>query len=356
MSDVSDALSVPSPSPAAQGYQMPAEWAPHAATWLSWPHNTDTWPAQRLRVVEEILAHAVRALTQGEPVRINVKDDTQAAHVDALIGSTQPHPVHYDRIGTNDAWCRDHGATFVTGPAGATQGLAAIDWTYNGWGEKYPPYDKDADVARQMAAVLDVPRFATNLVAEGGALETNGAGVLLTTASCLLNPNRNPGRSETEVARVLREMLGVEQIVWLEGDLVGDDTDGHIDNLARFVSVDTVLAATEEDASDPNYDALAANWATLTETRVGGRPLTVKPLPMPDPVLAEGSRLPASYINFYIGNAVVLMPTFDQPTDDEARDVLSAAFPERKVVPLPAIDIVWGLGAFHCLTQQVPAV
>lgn len=341
-------------TPAALGYQMPPEWAPHAATWLSWPHNLDTWPEGRIRTVERVLAEAIRLLQTGEAVHINVLNGAHEAHVRALVGEAERgYPVRYHHIPTDDAWCRDHGATFVVRDGEAP--LAAVDWTYNAWGGKYPPYDRDAAVARRMAEALDVPCFATGLVAEGGAIEVNGEGLLLTTASCLLNPNRNPNRTRSDVERVLREMLGIQQVVWLEGDLAGDDTDGHIDNLVRFVGSDTVVVAVENDPNDANYAPLQTNLARLRELRtVEGRALRVIPLPMPGSVWIDGARLPASYANFYIANRVVLVPLFGDPRDASALQGLQECFPGRRVVGLEATDVLWGLGAFHCLTQQIP--
>ena len=346
-------------TPAALGYRMPPEWAPHAGTWLSWPHNSDTWPDRRLESVEQTMAEVVRLLATGETVHINVQDDEHEAHVRNLIGTQDTeHPVRFHPIPTNDAWCRDHGATFIVRAANGEAPLAAVDWTYNGWGEKYPPYNLDAAVARRMAESLQVPHFATDLVAEGGAIEVNGTGMLLTTASCLLNPNRNPGWTRDAIEETLQAMLGIRKIVWLEGgDLAGDDTDGHIDNLARFVRPDTVVAAVEYDPSDSNYAPLQANLKTLRSLETtAGEPLHVIPIPMPDPVRVDSVRLPASYANFYIANRVVLVPQYDDSCDVAALDVLRSCFPGRRVVGLSATDVLWGLGAFHCLTQQLPAV
>ena len=342
--------------PAAQGFQMPPEWAEHQCTWLSWPHNTETWPDGRLQAVEDALATAVRALATGEAVRINVLDETHEAHVRDRIGTPDTaYPILYHHIPTNDAWCRDHGATFVT-RASQTPSLAAIDWTYNAWGDKYPPYDRDAKVARRMAETLEVPRFATDLVAEGGALEIGEDGLLLTTSSCLLNENRNPNWSRREVESTLRDLLGAREVHWLPGaELVGDDTDGHVDNLVRFGPENTIFVATEDDPADANFSSLD-RLRTRVEHIAADRGCTVVPLPLPDPVIVDGTRLPASYANFYIGNEVVLLPCFDDPADASARDALRDVFSGREVIGIDATAIAWGLGTLHCLTQQVPAV
>lgn len=345
------------PTPTSLGYRVPAEWAPHAATWFSWPHNRGTWPGH-LERAERVLAQAVGALREGETVRINVLDAEHEAHVRKLLdGGEAAHPVLFHHIPTNDAWCRDHGAIFVVrdrNEAGDGR-LAATDWGYNAWGGKYPPYDLDNAVPRKMADVLDVPRFEADIILEGGSIDVNGAGLLLTTEACLLNPNRNPGLTRAEIEGRLRAMLSAEQVLWLEGELAGDDTDGHIDNLARFVAEDTVVAAVEDDPADVNHAPLQDNLGRLRRmSTTDGRPLRVLELPMPTPVYADGNRLPASYANFYIGNRVVLLPAYGGPNDRVAQERLQALFPRRRVVPLDCTDVAVGLGAFHCLTQQVP--
>lgn len=342
--------------PADRGYRMPAEWAPHLATWLSWPHNPDTWTTH-LPKVERVLADAVVALTRGEIVRINVRDAAHGYHVSKLLAGRAPADrVVFHQWPTNDAWCRDHGAIFVTNPAAAAP-ILALDFRYNAWGGKYPPFDLDDGIAARMAEALEVPVCRTDMVLEGGSIDVNGAGTLLTTEQCLLNPNRNPELSREQIEERLRRMLGVEQIVWLGEGIVGDDTDGHVDDITRFVAADTVLTVVEHDPADDNYEALAANRERLEGvTLPDGRPLKVVELPMPHPVIRDGVRLPASYANFYVGNKVVLLPTFDCPADEEAAATLARCFPGRRIAGLDCRDVVAGLGAFHCLTQQVPAV
>ncbi len=332
---------------------MPAEWSPHAGTWLSWPHKRESWPG-KFETVEPVMVQAVAALAPGETVHINVLDAAHEAHVRRLLSGIAGS-VRYHRFPTDDAWCRDHGAVFVT-RAGATP-LAALDFGFNAWGGKYPPYDDDDAIPKRMADALGIPRFAAGMVLEGGSVDVNGAGSVLTTEQCLLNPNRNPDLDRPAIEERLRDSLGVSQILWLGQGIEGDDTDGHVDDIARFVSEDRVIAVVEDDAGDANHAPLAENLARLGAMRLpDGRPLSVVTMPMPAPVYYDGQRLPASYANFYIGNEVVLLPVFDDPHDATARSILEACFPGRRVVAIDCTDLVWGLGAFHCLTQQLPRV
>ncbi len=328
---------------------MPAEWAPHRATWISWPHNRETWPGN-FEPVEPVMVQAVRVLAGSEAVYINVLDAAHERHVRHLFGRV-PDAVHFLPIPTNDAWCRDHGATFLVRPDG---GLACADWRYNAWGGKYPPYDLDDLVASRMADVLDIPRYRADFVLEGGAIDVNGEGVAMTTESCVLNPNRNPGWTRDDAEARMRDWLGVHTVIWATGDLEGDDTDGHIDNLARFVSPTDIVMTRADRPEDPHADALGTAFARLRED-AGAIGLSVHPLPLPPPVHFDGRRLPASHANFYVGNTVVLLPAYGGRSDDVAADVLAGFFPGRTVVPIDCTELVWGLGAFHCLTQQVPA-
>ena len=338
--------------PTRLGYRMPAEWEPHRATWLSWPHNLETWP-EELADVERTMALAAKALATGEAVYINVDDADHERHVRGILDEVGVRgEVRFFHIPTNDAWVRDHGAIFVVDDEG---GLAATSWGFNSWGGKYPPWDHDDAAAAKMAAALDVPAFDGGMILEGGAIDVNGSGVLLTTESCLLNQNRNAELSKQEIEQRLREMLGVEHVVWLGDGIVGDDTDGHIDDITRFVGERSIITAVEADTSDENYSALKENLERLQALRSGdGRSFEIIHLPMPRPVFIRGQRMPASYANFYIGNRVVLMPAYDDPADDVALAVLKRCFPDRDVVPIPCRTLIWGQGAFHCLTQQVP--
>ncbi|MEO8445329.1 MAG: agmatine deiminase family protein, partial [Gammaproteobacteria bacterium] len=330
-------------------------WSPHQATWFSWPHNVDTW-ADYLPAVERVLAEAVAALAKSERVRINVRDSGHGYHVQKLLaGKVSPERVLLHQFPTNDSWCRDHGAIFVTRDPGHGPTLQALDFQYNAWGGKYPPFDLDNAIPAKMAAELGVPCRNLPMVLEGGSIEVNGRGTLLTTEQCLLNPNRNPGLSRAEIEDRLKELLGVSRILWLGEGIAGDDTDGHIDDLTRFVAEDLVVTVVEQDPADENYAPLKENRERLAGMQLAdGRPLRVVELPMPAPLYRGSTRLPASYANFYVGNRVVLLPTFDCPADEEAAAILARCFQGRRIVSLDCRDVVIGLGTFHCLTQQVP--
>ncbi|HEX6999543.1 MAG TPA: agmatine deiminase family protein [Gammaproteobacteria bacterium] len=341
--------------PKARGYRMPAEWEPHQATWLSWPHNRDTWPGV-FEGVEPAMVEVVRALAEGEVVHVNVLDAEHERHVRRLLErAAPPERLVLHRFPTNDAWIRDHGAIFVTRAGEAP--LLALAFEYNAWGGKYPPFDLDRRIAGRMAEALGAPVFAPGIVLEGGSIDVNGAGALLTTEQCLLNENRNPALGRDEIEAALRGALGVEQVIWLGEGIAGDDTDGHVDDLTRFVAEARVVTVVERNRDDPNFAPLAANRRRLDEVTLarGGR-LDVAELPMPEPLYNAGERLPASYANFYVANEVVLLPVFASRHDDEARAVLADCFPGRRIVPIDCRALVAGLGAIHCLTQQVPAV
>jgi agmatine deiminase len=345
-------------TPATLGFRMPAEWEPHAATWLAWPHKEASWPGN-FAPIPGIWVRMVRALAPAERVHILVNDDTTAAAARRLLrdGGVADGNVFLHEIRTDDAWARDHGPTFVTRRVDGGGELAAIDWIYNAWGGKYPPWEHDDVVPQRIAALLGVPLFAPGIVLEGGSIEVNGRGTLLTTEACLLNPNRNPHLDRAAIEAALRSYLGVRHILWLGDGIAGDDTDGHIDDLTRFVDPTTVVTVIETDPRDVNYAPLQANYERLRAmTDQDGRPLRVVTLPMPAPVLYDDQRLPASYANFYIGNGAVLVPTFDDRRDAEALATLQTLFPSRRMVGIGARELVWGLGAFHCVTQQQPAV
>jgi len=342
--------------PSALGYRLPAEWAPHEATWLSWPHNRDSWPGV-FAGVEPAMVEFVRALAECEPIHINVLHAEHERHVRKLLATAvPPERLRLHRFPTNDAWARDHGAVFVT-RATPEEPRLAVDFDYNAWGGKYPPFDLDRQIGLQMAEALGVPRFARpGIVLEGGSIEVNGEGALLTTEQCLLNPNRNPTLTRADIERLLRDAFGVDEVLWLGEGIEGDDTDGHIDDLTRFVARETVVTVVEPNRADPNHAPLAANRRLLDTLRVGGRPLTVVELPMPTPQYLTDQRLPASYANFYVANDAVLVPVFGCPQDDAACGLLRECFPGRRVVPIDCRVLIAGLGALHCLTQQVPAV
>ncbi len=339
---------LPDPTP----FLMPAEWAPHEATWWSWPHSEDTWPHE-LPQVEKALALAVRALAPRETVCIGTLDARHETHVRGVLDAAGVRgDVRFFPVPTDDAWARDHGALFVKHRD--TGARAATVWGFNAWGGKYA-HSLDARVGREMARIFEAPVIEGGIVLEGGSIEPNGAGTILTTKACLLHPNRNPGLSQADLEGVLGRFLGARQVLWLGQGIEGDDTDGHVDDLTRFVAEDTVVTVVEEDRLDDNYDALQHNLELLhTMTLFDGRPLRVETLPMPRPVVTRGLRLPASYANFYVANGVVLVPTFDDPADAPALATLARLFAGREVVPIPCRDVIWGQGALHCLTQQVP--
>lgn len=348
---------LPSPSPVQLGYRMPAEWEPHQGTWLTWPHCEETWPG-KVEAVVPAYVEAIRALSRGETVHVNTLHEDHRATVEATlraagIPSGPGTRVQLHIIPTDDEWIRDYGALLVVRDGG----LAATNWLFNAWGEKYDRVELNNTVPVQMAEYLNIPVFECPIVMEGGSIDVNGRGVALTTEACLLNPNRNPGLVQHEIEHWLYAGLGIREVLWLGEGIVGDDTDGHIDDLTRFVAPDTVVTIVNDDPSDPDYEPLRDNRDRLASmTLQDGSGLHVVELPTPAPVHHNGERLPASYANFLIGNAVVLLPTFDDPKDSVAQTTLQGLFPGREVVGIDARDIVWGLGAFHCLSQQIPAI
>ena len=341
-------------TPAKLGYRWPAEWEPHAATWLAWPHNPNTWPGAHPEAVEQFVA-LVRILAAYEPVHLLAGPDEVWPLAERRLGHVQNVTLH--SIPTNDAWCRDYGPIFLTRQQ-PLQPLAAIDGRFNSWGGKYPPFHHDDQVARAITRQLDCPRFHLECIFEGGAIEGNGRGMVLSTTTCLPNPNRNPTLTTADWDQLFADYLGARKVVWLTGgDLPGDDTDGHIDQLARFVGPRTVLVAVEPDASLPHAAALRGNAEQLAQTTdQDGQPLEVIELPLPRPQFLDDLRLPASYCNFYIANGVVLVPQFGDPADRVAIELLRTFFPDRDVIGVDSSRLVVGLGSFHCLTQQQPAL
>lgn len=341
-------------TPAKQGYRMPAEWEPHEATWLSWPRPDGiSFPGAYAKIIP-VFVKIVESLVESEIVRINIGEPTLLATVQKLLQHLPSDRVEFFDNPTNEPWCRDHGPIFVK--RAKAPKLAVIDFGYNAWGWKYPPFDSDDVVPTRIATHFKLPIFdAGDFVLEGGSIDVNGEGTVLTTESCLLNPNRNPELDRKKIEQNLKDYLNVKQVIWLGDGIEGDDTDGHVDDITRFVSADTVVTALEEDEEDANYEPLQANLHRLHEVKLhDGRPLRVLHLPMPPKIVREGQRLPASYANFYIANNVVLLPTFHDPNDAWAESVLKEVFPKRKIVPIDCRELIWGLGAFHCLTQQQP--
>lgn len=336
---------------------MPAEWELHAATWLTWPRADGVSFPGRYGVVPPVYANLIRHLVPTEQVHLNVWDaDAERQAREALQKHGAPaDAVHYHHFPSYEPWCRDHGPIFIVRDVTGKHERAIVDWEYNAWGGKYPPYDLDDAIPAHIARFRELPRYEPEMVLEGGAIEVNGGGSLITTESCLLNDNRNPGMTQMEVERRLRDYLGVTRILWLNGGMVGDDTDGHIDQMTRFVSPTTVVTVVEEDPEDANYEVFRENLRRLRNFRdQDERLLRIVKLPTPGIVEFQGQRLPASYANFYIANGVVLLPTFQHPNDLEAVSTLQTVFPRHRVVGIDSRDIIWGLGSFHCLTQQEP--
>ncbi len=350
--------------PQLSDYRMPAEWAPHLATYLVWPHNLDTWPG-KFDPVPPIFAQIAATLAHFEPVRILVRDTLVIQDVMAMIracGGVGGEPLRTDRIEllpivTNDSWIRDYGPIFLNRIAPGNDGprQIAVDWRFNCWGGKYGACNLDDAVPRRLAEHYGYEAVDADMVLEGGSIDVNGAGTLLTTESCLLNQNRNPSMGRGDIELKLRSFLGVEQVLWLGEGIAGDDTDGHVDDVARFTGVNTIAAVIEQDPADVNYAPLQDNLARLHAMRNrDGNPFRIVTLPMPSPLHTNQVRLPASYANFYITNGAVLMPSFGCAADEVAQATLAHLFPDRCVIAIPSADLVWGLGAIHCLTQQHP--
>jgi agmatine deiminase len=338
------------------GYHFPAEFAPHEATWLSWPHKEASWPG-KIETIFPVYAEFIKRVAEGEKVRINVAGEAmkQMAQQYLQQANADPQQIEFFFHPTNDAWCRDHGPAFLIHPKEKKKMI--VDWGYNAWGDKYPPYDLDDVIPTRIASHFNLPVVHPGIVMEGGSVEFNGRGTLLTTTACLLNPNRNPHLSQKQIEEYLHRYYGVDHILWLGEGIVGDDTDGHIDDLTRFVNEDTVVTIVETNRQDENYEILQQNLRTLRAMRLeSGKQMNIVELPMPAPVVYEGQRLPASYANFYICNKYVVVPTFRDKNDDRALQILQECFPGRRVIGLDSTDIIWGLGAFHCLSQQEPEV
>jgi agmatine deiminase len=341
--------------PAELGFSFPAEWAKHTATWLSWPHKEESWPG-KIETIYKPYCEFIKIVAEGELVRINVADADMEAFAKSELEKVGADlgKIEFYHFASNDAWCRDHGPAFLINTA--TKQKAIVDWGYNAWGGKYPPFDLDDVIPTKIAEHFGLPVYHPGIVMEGGSVDFNGAGTILTTTACLLNENRNPHLNQEQIEAYLKSYYGADQILWLGDGIVGDDTDGHIDDITRFVSEDTVVTVIEENEADENYHLLQENLGTLKTFRLpDGRPLNIVELPMPSPVVYDGQRLPASYANFYIANSAVIVPTYRDKNDEKALRILQDCFPDRKVVGIDSTDIIWGLGSFHCLSQQEPA-
>ncbi|MEW6157753.1 MAG: agmatine deiminase family protein [Verrucomicrobiota bacterium] len=344
--------------PAQLGYRMPAEWEPHRSTWFTWPRPQGISFPEKYETVPPVYAELIKQIAQVEDVEINVWDAAMEQWVRELLTKlgVPLERVRFHHFPAYEPWCRDHGPVFLVRDVQGKHERAIVDWGYNAWGGKYPPFDLDDAIPQHVARLRDLPLFSPGIVMEGGSIDVNGTGSLLTTESCLLNPNRNSHLSQREIADYLRRFLGVTNIIWLGEGIVGDDTDGHIDDLARFINPTTIVTVVEDDPDDANFQPLKDNLRRLRTARdEKGRLFRVVQLPMPRLIEFQGQRLPASYANFYIANGVVLVPTFRDPKDTTALTILQKEFPKHRVVGIDSTELIWGLGSFHCITQQEPA-
>jgi agmatine deiminase len=346
-------------TPREHGYRMPAEWQKHAATWIAWPHNANDWPG-KFQAIPWVYADIVRHLSQVEDVHILVNDGAAAKRADGILkrSGAKISRVFFHQWPTDRVWTRDSGPIFVKNG----DSLAVTNWKFNGWA-KYDNWKLDNEVPEHVAKELRLPQWAPmigehRVVLEGGSIDVNGAGMLITTEECLLSTvqQRNPGISREQLERVFHDYLGIEQVLWMNRGIAGDDTHGHVDDITRFVDENTIVTVTEPNREDDNHLPLAENLDRLKAARnLSGQPFRVVELPMPAPVVFEGQRLPASYGNFYIANGLVLVPTFNDANDRKALGILAELFADREVVGIHCRDFIWGLGALHCMTQQQPA-
>ena len=345
------------PTPKSLGYFFPAEFAPHQSTWLSWPHKEASWPGKIETIFPSYVAF-IKTLVRFEEVNINICDLAMQQKATALLETAEVDlsKVHFHLHPTNDAWCRDHGPAFLLNNLDKSK-KAVVDWNYNAWGNKYPPYDLDDVIPTLIGNKLGLPVFNPGIIMEGGSVDFNGAGTVITSTACLLNPNRNPHLNQDQIEQYLMDYYGQDQVLWVDEGIVGDDTDGHIDDTVRFVNEDTVVTVVEENQQDENYALLQHNLKQLKEMRLlNGKQLNIVELPMPDPVIWEDQMLPASYANFYIANKQVVVPTYRSDKDDKVLQIVQQCFPDREIVSIDSTDIIWGLGSFHCLSQQEPSL
>jgi agmatine deiminase len=342
-------------NPSALGFRMPAEWEPQTAVWLSWPHKYASWPGQ-FRPVPFAYAEIVKQISRFQEVRINAaaKLHARAQRLCAAAGADLTRVTFFDHP-TNDAWCRDHGPIFVKNDR--TGEVAITDWAYNAWGDKYPPYDLDNLIPPSIAQKLKLRRFVNDMILEGGSIDVNGRGLLLTSEQCLLNKNRNPALTRAQIEQNLQDFLGIKQVLWVGDGIIGDDTDGHIDDITRFYKPDGFITCVEPNKRDPNHRILEENLARLRAFRTpAGKKFSLVELPMPKPFGFDGQPVPASYANFLIINGAVLVPQFRQPKRDAAaREIIGGCFPGREVIGIDCYHLIWGLGTLHCISQQQPA-
>jgi agmatine deiminase len=364
---VTDASTPQAKHPQALGYRMPAEWERHEATWLAWPHNPEDWPG-KFQPIPWLYAEIVRLLARNEQVHIVVEDRKTLERVTGILkrAGANLDRVSLHRWPTDRSWTRDTGPIFIRNAKGK---VALTDWLFNGWA-KYPNCKLDNQLPGRVASCLGFTSWQPlaqsqngakhhrRIVLEGGSIDTNGAGILLTTEECLLSEvqQRNPGVSREQLEHAFHDYLGIDQVIWLGRGIAGDDTHGHVDDITRFVGPTTIVTAVEPDTADANHAPLAENLARLKAARtLDGKQFTLVELPLPRPVVFRGQRLPASYANFYIANGQVLVPTFHDPNDRVALNILAELFPGREVIGIHSVDLVWGLGTLHCMTQQQPA-
>jgi len=358
-------VQTPARTPREEGYRLPAEWEPHDATWLAWPHNSEDWPG-KFQPIPWIYAEIVRLLAAHERVHILVEDAKAQQRAEGILrrAGANLNEVEFLAWPTDRVWMRDSGPIFVRNAKGR---IGLTNWCFNAWA-KYPDWHFDDQIPGRVAELLGVqewqPEIALEdgsrhrLVLEGGSIDTNGQGILLTTEECLLSEvqQRNPGVSRAQLEQAFHDFLGIEQVIWLHRGIAGDDTHGHVDDISRFVGPTTIITAVEPDTSDRNHLPLAENLDRLKAARTGdGKQFTLVELPLPRPVIFRGQRLPASYANFYLANGLVLAPTFHDRNDRVALNILAEVFPEREVIGIHSVDLIWGLGALHCMTQQQPA-
>jgi agmatine deiminase len=335
-------------TPAAVGYRMPAEWERHLGTWLSWPKDPNTFPEGVLQAVETAYVGIVQSLARGEEVRILVDDEKMESKVNTLLGRVER--VSFVKMKTIDVWTRDYCPIYIKGPD-----LAAVKWNFNAWGNKYDDLKPDDEAGSRVAESTGLRIFRPDLVLEGGSVDVNGTGSLITTEQCLLNKNRNPSKGREDMENALANYLGATNVIWLKDGIEGDDTDGHVDDIARFVGQHKVFAGSEADASDANHEVLDRNLRLLQGAKdEKGNLLDVVQIPMPPRIDSREGRLPASHLNFYIGNDVVLVPTFGAESDSLALKNIEESFPDREAIGVDCRALVYGLGTLHCVTQQIP--
>jgi agmatine deiminase len=361
---MSDSLP-PSATPRDLGYRMPAEWDRHEGTWLAWPHNPQDWPG-KFQTIPWLYAEIVRLLARGERVHLIVQDKKEESRAQGILrraGANLDH-VSFHQWPTDRVWTRDSGPIFVRNSEGR---VANTNWHFNAWA-KYSDWHLDDQLPGRVRDLLGLAEWqptitlpdgtSRRLVLEGGSIDTNGEGILLTTEECLLSEiqQRNPGVSREQLEQAFHDFLGIDQVIWLDRGVAGDDTHGHIDDISRFVGPATIITAIEPEAIDPNHEPLAENLERMKAARtLDGKQFTIIELPLPRPVVFRGQRLPASYANFYVANGLVLVPTFHDPKDRIALNILAEVFPDREIIGIHSVDLIWGLGALHCMTQQQPA-